>query len=428
MTHKSFSFRSLIFIVAVLFILMGFGPGAGSVFAAEKIIKIGTIFPLTGSVATAGQRCQAAVQTAVEIINNKHPEIKVPLARQAGLLGGYKIVLVHADSQGKADVGKAEAERLIKQEGVWGLIGSYNSSVSMPASFVAERAKKIFMCGASSSAALTQRDMKYFFRLAPTDATESAEFVDVLKWMNKKKKANIKTLGLIYENSVFGKHAAGEAKKAAAAGGFKVVADVPFTPGATNLNSEIQTLKKANPDAVFGAVLGADYTLMVRTAKQMNWLPRIAINYCSGYQDPVITKQLGKDADFFMGSTAYSPQFASLMPAVAAVEKIFKSKTGGVPYDGDSIQETVAMLVLAQAIEKAGSLDPDKVAKTLMSNTWDSPLSLGGKVSFVKGGQNGKAQSIVTQLQGGEYKRIYPEGLADKKATIVFPMKAWDKR
>ena len=428
MSHRSSRLILWFACLAVLCLLVGFGPGAGSVSAQEKIIKIGTIFPLTGPVATAGQRCQAAVQTAVEIINNKHPELKVPLAKQEGILGGYKIVLVHADSQGKPDVGKAEAERLLNQEGVWALIGSYNSSVSKPASFVAERMKKIFMCGASSSAALTQRDMKYFFRLAPTDKTESIEFVDVLKWLNKNKKnkTKIKTIGIIYENSEFGKHAAEEAKMAAAAGGFKVVSDVPFSPGATNLNSEIQTLKKGNPDALFGAVLGADYSLMVRTMKQMAWLPKIAINYCSGYQDPVIAKQLAGDADFFMGSTAYSPQFASLMPAVAAVEKIFKTKTGGVPFDGDSIQEAVAMLVLAQAIEKAGSLDSDKVAKVLSENTWDSPLSLGGKVAFVKGGQNIKAQSVVTQLQGGEYKRIYPEKMADSK--IVLPMKTWDKR
>jgi len=426
MSHRSPKISYAILFLAVVCLLLAFGPGTGLVQAAEKVIKIGTLFPLTGPVATAGQRCQAAVQTAVEIINNKHPEIKVPLAAQEGILNGHKIVLVHADSQGKPDVGKAEAERLFNQEGVWAIIGSYNSSVSKPASLVAERMKRIFMCGASSSAALTQRDMKYFFRLAPTDETESVEFVDVLGWLNKKKSANIKTLGIIYENSEFGKHAAEEAKKAAAAGGFKVVADVPFSPGATNLNSEIQTLKKNNPDALFGAVLGADYSLMARTMKQMAWLPKIAINYCSGYQDPVITKQLGGDADFFMGSTAYSPQFASLMPAVAAVEKIFKSKTGGVPFDGDSIQEAVAMLVLAQAIEKAGGLDPDKVAATLHGNTWDSPLSLGGKVAFAKGGQNSKAHSIVTQLQGGQYKRIYPEDMADTQ--IVFPMKAWNQR
>ena len=408
--------------------LLGFGPGAESALAAEKVIKIGTIFPLTGPVALAGQRCKAAVETAVEILNNRHPEIKVPLADKKGWLQGYKFVLVHTDSQGKPDVGKAEAERLINQEGVWALIGSYNSSVSMPASFVAERAKKIFMCGASSSAALTQRKgMNFFFRTASTDEVESQEFVDVLQWLNKtQKNANIKSLGIIYENSVFGKHAAEEAKKAAAAGGFKVVADVPFNPGATNLDSEVQTLKSKNPDAIFGAVLGADYALMVKTMKKMSWIPKASLNYCSGYQDPVIAKQLGADADFFMGSTGYSPEFASLMPAVAEVEKIFKTKTGGVPYDSDSIQETIAMLVLAQAIEKAKSLDSTKVAETLYANTWPSPLSLSGKVAFVPGGQNKFALSIITQLQGGKYKKVFPTEKADTKP--VFPMKPWDKR
>ena len=426
MVHCKSRMTIWLLVAAAVTLILGVAPSP--TLAQEKVIKIGTIFPLTGPVALAGQRCKAAVETAVEIINNKHPNIKVPLANQAGILGGHKIVLVHADSQGKPDVGKAEAERLINQEGVWALIGAYNSSVSMPASMVAERAKKIFMCGASSSATLTQRkEMKYFFRTASTDEIESQEFIDVLQWLNKtQKNANIKTLGIIYENSVFGKNASQQALKAAAAGGFQVVADVPFNPGATNLDSEVQTLKSKNPDALFGAVLGADYALMVKTMKKMNWLPKVSLNYCSGYQDPVISKQLGPDADYFMGSTAYSPEFASMMPAVAEVEKIFKSKTGGVPFDSDSIQETIAMLVLAQAIEKSKSLDPEVVAKTLYANEWPSPLSLSGKVAFVPGGQNKYALSLITQLQGGKYKKIFPTEKADTKP--VFPMRPWDKR
>jgi branched-chain amino acid transport system substrate-binding protein len=246
-----------------------------------------------------------------------------------------------------------------------------------------------------------------------------------MKWANQNHNANVKTIGVIYENSEFGKHAAEEAKKAAAAAGFQVTADVAFNPGATNLDSEVQTLKSKNPDVIFGACLGADYSLWVRTMKKMAWIPKMTLNYCTGYQDPVITKQLGPDADYFMGSTGYSPQFASLMPAVAEVEKVFTAKTG-VPFDSDSIQEAVAMFVLAQAIEKAGTLDSEKVAKTLRENTWESPLSLGGKVAFAPGGQNIKAESIVTQLQGGEYKRVFPVGLADTKPII--PMKAWNQR
>jgi branched-chain amino acid transport system substrate-binding protein len=84
------------------------------------------------------------------------------------------------------------------------------------------------------------------------------------------------------------------------------------------------------------------------------------------------------------------------------------------------------MLVLAQAIEKAGTLDVEKVAETLRTTEWESPLSLGGKVAFAPGGQNIMAKSLITQLQGGEYKKVFPENMADTE--IVFPMVPWDQR
>lgn len=420
------NFKKSIFILLLVVILM-IGLLSGIVSAEEKIIKIGTLFPLTGSCALAGQRCKAAVETAAEVINNVRPECDVPLANQSGILDGYKIVIVSADHQGKPDVGKTEAERLFNQEKVYAIIGCYNSAVTKPASFVAERKKKLFMCGCSSSAALTERDFKYFFRMAPTDKTESIEFCDVMEWLNKGKDTGLKTIGIIYENTEFGKHAADEGKLAAKAAGFEVIADVAFSPGATNLNSEVQTLKAKNPDVVFGACLGGDYTLWIRTMKQMNWLPKIALNYCSGYQDPVITQQLGDDANYFMGGTGYAPEFAELMPAVAAVEDIYKAKTDpSVPFDSDSIQEAVAMFILAQAIEKAGTLDYDKVSETLYANEWESPLSMGGKVAFVSGGQNSKAMSMMTQLQNGVYMRVFPPELATHE--IIYPIVPWESR
>ena len=140
-----------------------------------------------------------------------------------------------------------------------------------------------------------------------------------------------------------------------------------------------------------------------------------------------LTGQLGDDANYFMGGTGYAPEFAELMPAVAAVEEIYKAKTDpSVPFDSDSIQEAVALFIVAQAIEKSGSLDPTVVAETLYANEWESPLSMGGKVAFSPGGQNVKAMSMLTQLQGGEYKRIYPLDLADTEPVI--PMVPWKDR
>src|SRR6476660_2197038 len=75
---------------------------AGSASAQDKTVKIGAIFPLSGNAASAGVHAKAAIETAVEIINNAHPELgNFPLAKNAGLagLGGAKVEVIFADNQ-----------------------------------------------------------------------------------------------------------------------------------------------------------------------------------------------------------------------------------------------------------------------------------------------------------------------------------------
>lgn len=398
-----------------------------SAFAVEEI-KIGALFPLTGPAAVSGQNCVNAVLAAAEVINKKNPDIQAPLAANAGLLGGkYVIKIIPADHQGKPEVAKSEAERLYNQEKVFAIIGCYNSSATKPASAVAERAKKIFLCGCSSSAALTERGYKYFFRHAPTDAIESVEFVSYIEYLNKEKKANIKTLGLIYENTEFGKHAADEARKAAKKINMTVVADVPFNNGATNLNSEVQKLKATNPDAVFGAALGGDYSLWVKTMKQVNWLPKIALNYCTGYQNPAVQKELGKDGNYFMGGMGYSPELAKLfMPEAIKIQDKYYTPKSKQPFDSDSIQEAVMLMVLGQAIEKAGAVDTEKVVKNLQEMTFKSVMSLSGEVKFAPDGQNSEALSVITQLDNQKYNTVFP--LKYKDSNPIVPMIPWNKR
>lgn len=396
--------------------------------AVAKTIKIGAIYPLTGPIASTGLRCKYAVEVALKIINEAHPELKgIPLAETAGLpnLGGAKIKVVFADSQAKPDVGKAEAERLITQEKVIALVGAYQSAVSKPASFVAERYKIPFVCGASSSAALTERGLKYFFRIAPTDATDSVGFLKFLKWLSKKTGKPIKTIGVFYENTEFGKHAALEAKKAAKKMGFKVVADVPYTFGSTNLNAEVQKLKAANPDAILVASLIGDFTLFVKTCKQLDYAPPISLSYCGGFQDPSFIKNVGKDADYWCGSQSFAKDLLPKMPLLAKVNEMFKKLAKG-DYDGPTLEITHAVLVLAQAINLAGSTDGDKIRAVLAKTEFPMPLAIAGKVKFGPGGQNIYAETVIQQIQNGKYVTVYPENLASAK--LVYPMPAWGKR
>src|SRR6478672_13758059 len=92
---------------------------AGGALAQDKTVKIGAIFPLSGNAASAGVHAKAAIEVAIDIINNAHPELgNFPLAKNAGLagLGGAKVEVVFADNQGSPATGQNQALRLITEE------------------------------------------------------------------------------------------------------------------------------------------------------------------------------------------------------------------------------------------------------------------------------------------------------------------------
>src|SRR6516225_12444632 len=82
---------------------------AGRAFAEDKVVKIGAIFPMTGNAASAGMHARSAIEVALDIINNPHPELgALPLAKNGGLagLGGAKVEVVFADNQGSPATGQ----------------------------------------------------------------------------------------------------------------------------------------------------------------------------------------------------------------------------------------------------------------------------------------------------------------------------------
>src|SRR3954467_15147915 len=104
--------------------ILAVGPAS----AQDKTVKIGAVYPLSGNAASAGVHAKAAIETAVEIINNAHPELgDLPLAKNAGLagLGGAKVEVGFADNQGSPATGQNQALRLITEEKVVALSGSY---------------------------------------------------------------------------------------------------------------------------------------------------------------------------------------------------------------------------------------------------------------------------------------------------------------
>src|ERR1700751_6085368 len=131
--------------------------------AETSEVAIGVIYPFSGSSAQIGVDAQKAFETAAEIINKDY-DFKLPLAKGEGLpgLGGAKVKLVFADHQGDPQKGRAETERLITQEKVSAVIGSYQRAVAVTVSQTCERYQIPFLSADNSSPSLHRRGLKYY--------------------------------------------------------------------------------------------------------------------------------------------------------------------------------------------------------------------------------------------------------------------------
>src|ERR1700675_1602533 len=196
--------------------------------AQTSEVVIGVIYPLSGASAQIGVDAQKAFETAADIIN-KNYDFELPLAKGEGLsgLGGAKVRLVFADHQADPQKGRAEAERLITQDKVCAIVGTYQSSVAVTVSQTCERYQIPFMSADNSSPSLHTRGLKFFFRAAPHDEMFTKAMFDFYDAM-KKKGTKIETLALFHEDTIFGTDSANAQTKLGNALGYKLVADIKY--------------------------------------------------------------------------------------------------------------------------------------------------------------------------------------------------------
>src|SRR6202790_4719088 len=197
---------------------------------AADPVKIGVIYPLTGNAASAGQSAKDAVNLGVEIVNTAHPELKtLPLGATAGLpnLGGAKIELDEADHQGNPQVGQQQTLRLITQDHVVAMLGSYHSSVTLVATAVAERQGIPFLVADSVAANITGRGFKWTFlttAFAPDFAKAYSEFLTELKKSGRK----IETIAIVNENTDYGSSVSASVLDAAKTANINVGAHIAY--------------------------------------------------------------------------------------------------------------------------------------------------------------------------------------------------------
>ena len=396
---------------------------APQAFAAETV-KIGVLMPLTGNAGAAGQASKAAVEVAAEIINGKHPELTgIPLAAEEGLpgLGGAKLDLVFVDHQGNPSVAQQQALRLVSQEKVNVLFGAYQSSCSLTATAVGERYGIPFVVGDSAAANVTSRGFKWLFRVTPIANDFAKAYMRFFDDMKKQGKT-INSIAIVNENTDYGTSVADAIEAEAKKAGLNVAIRVPYSANATDVGPQVLQLKDKNADAVIFISYTSDAILYMKTMHNLDYLPPMVIGDDSGFSDPSFIPAVSDVAQGAINRSSWD--IGKPGSVTSKINDMYKAKTGR-DLDDTSARNMQAMLVLGDALNRAGSTDPEKIREAL-SKTDLKPdqLMMGyNGVKFDETGQNIEASTYLIQLKDKAYKLVWPDSAAEAK--LEWPMKGW---
>ncbi len=374
-------------------------------------VTIGAVLPLSGDNATTGENLKAAMEVAEDIINNSH-DIDWDIAQEEGLSGldGAKIEIDFADNQSDADLASTEAASLLDQD-VAVITGAYSSAYSISVASMALEYYIPMICGSSSSASLTDGTYEFsevFNRIAANDDMESEEFFEYLDYLNEEYDAGIETVGIAWINNAYGIHANEMFEKYAEEFGYEVVASESYEADITSADTEATKIVSADPDVVFHASYIKDLTLFAQAYDSMDFEPTAVICYCGGFQDASfgdVATELG--VNFYAGGQACSVVLDEKLEVFGYINELYEEKTGQ-SIDGPALEEFASIIVAAQAINAAGTTDPETLIETLKTETFDAPYLTIGEITFDEDGQNTAMASFVTQLIDGKYEVVYP--------------------
>lgn len=332
---------------------------AGAASAQDKTVKIGAIYPLSGNAASAGVHAKAAIETAVEIINNGHPGLgNLPVTKNKGLagLGGAKVEVVFADNQGSPAVGQNQALRLITEEKVVALSGAYQSGITLTTSAISEKYGIPYVNGESVAASLTERGFKWFFRTTPVASDFAKIYLDFLKEM-KAGGQKVDSIALVHENTEYGTSVANVITSVFKENGLGIALDIAYNANTTDVQSQVLQLKDKKPDVAIMICYQSDAILYAKTMQALDYKPPMMIADNAGFSDPSFIKSVGKLAQGVFNRSSFaigppgSPSFL--------INEIYKKKSGD-DLDDTAARQMQGFFVLVDAIDRANRPSPTR--------------------------------------------------------------------
>jgi branched-chain amino acid transport system substrate-binding protein len=352
----------------------GANGGGGDSSAVDGAINIGAVLPLTGNSASIGEDQRRGIELAVDKINE-----------DGGVLG-KKLNVIVEDSAGTANSAIDAAKKLTTVDKVSAVMGEYSSGVTIPLGQYLQQAGVVHVNVGSSSPEVADIGDKSFSVIG-LDTIASTFASDQLMKRGYKKAA------VLAPNNSYGEGVIKPFTEAFAAAGGTVTETVLYTEGQTSYRAELERIANSKPDVVLYTAYGQDSSVINQQAfeggmQKTPWFG-IYLTMCTSDSAPnTVENQIGMDVNYVgPAGDAYQKAYK------AKYSQDFASTFNGYTYDGT--------MLLAKAIDQAGSTDPAKIAAEL-KKLGQGYAGVTGDITFDDKNQRSEQPYLVLKFTGGK--------------------------
>ncbi len=368
-------------------------------------VKLGILQPVTGALSYSGQQGKLGAQLAVDELN-----------AAGGIKGLGKIDVVFGDAQSTPDGGTAEVEKM-NAAGVAAIVGGYASSICLAASQAAARYDLPYLVDVGVADNIVTRGLKNTFRFGPGFGVIAKTAIENLVTLNDQAGKPAKTVMIINEDSLFGSGLAKLLNDQLPQKGFQVLETIPHPTPTRDFNNVVLKIKSQNPDLVIPANYYNEYVLLARTMQQQKVRPKGIYSVLGGAASSYkFVKEFPEAAQYIMDCNHW---FDPRNKKALALKK--KVDDAGQFFTYEVYLNYCSVLLAADALARAGSVDHAKVTAALESSTFADHIMPYGPTKFVNG-QNQGAAPVNTQVLNNDIQVIFPAAVASAKP--VFPMPA----
>jgi len=368
-------------------------------------VKLGILHPVSGALSYSGTQGRLGASLAVEEINT-----------DGGIKGLGKIDAILGDALSTPEGGTAEVEKM-NSAGVTCIIGGYASAICLAVSQAAARYELPYVVDVGVADAIVTRGLKNTFRFGPGFGTISKTALDNLATINDAAGRPAKTVMIVHEDSLFGSGLAKLLNAQLPQHGFEILETIPHPTPTRDFNNVVLKMKAQNPDLVIPADYYNEYVLLARTMQQQRVRPKGIYSVLGGAASSYkFVKEFPDAAKYIMDCNHW---FDPRNPKALALKK--KVEDRGQFYTYEVYMNYSCVLLVADALSRAGAADRGKLTAALESSTFSGHVMPYGPTKFVNG-QNQGAAPVNTQVLDNDIKVVLPANFAQAKP--VFPMPA----